>query len=287
MSPHSCDPLLRFGMLADPQYAPIPACELHDRHYARSLDKLAVALARLDEEALDFIVVLGDLIERDWENFDAVLALFAASRHECLLIPGNHDFAVAPERLGEVYGKLGMPAPYYQTRRRAVQLIFLNGNEVSLFAPPPGDARRALAEERLAELMRAGVANAFPWNAGISEAQFQWLRRQLVAAAEMREPALVFGHYPVHPFFDHALWDAERVAALLAASPAAIAYFCGHYHHGGYARRGHTHFINARGIVDTPDDNAFSIVTLYPDRLVVEGFGREESRDLPVSLAFA
>ncbi|SMD19117.1 metallophosphoesterase [Rhizobium sp. RU36D] len=276
-------PILRLGIIADPQYAPVPPNPVHDRFYAKSLAKIAEAMDVFEREALDAVVVLGDLIDHGIDNLAPVLKALARSRHELILLPGNHDFAVAEEHLATIHRRLGMPAPYHHLLRKGVRLIVLDGNEISTFAPPPGDPRRAQAKAKLATLTASGVPNAMAWNAGISETQFSWLERQLAQAAERGERAIVLGHYPLHPFTDHSLWDAPRVAKLIADAPAAIAYFCGHYHAGNYGLLGHTHFVNFKGMVDTEAHNAFAIAELYQDRLDIRGFGREESRRLSLS----
>lgn len=273
-------PLLRFGLIADPQYAPIAPNERLDRHYGQSLGKLEAAIGRFNGEDLDFVVTLGDVIDRDWENFDRVLPLYEALRHPHHFLPGNHDFAVAADRLADVHARLGMPAPYHDFIVNGVRLIITDGNEVSLFAPPLDDPRRAEAVERLALLTATGAANAQTWNAGMSAAQVEWLGERLNLAEEAGERAIVFGHYPLHPASDHNLWGAEEVSALIAASPAAIGYFCGHNHAGNYGRLNGTHFVNIKGMVDTAEENAFAIAALHADRMEITGFGREESRVL-------
>lgn len=273
-------PILRFGVIADPQYAPVPPHPSLDRHYAKSLAKLSAALAFFEAEELDFIVTLGDLIDHGFENFEPVLKVYGESRHSNLLLPGNHDFAVAEDRLGEVHGLLGMPAPYHDLVVNGVRLIIIDGNEVSTFAPPPGDPRRGQANARLAALTASGAPNAMAWNAGISETQFTWLEQRLQLAHANGERAIVLGHYPLHPFTDHSLWDAPRVSKLIADAPAAIAYLCGHYHAGNYGELAGTHFVNFKGMVDTADENAFATVSVYEDRIEIEGFGREQSRML-------
>ena len=273
-------PLLRFGLIADPQYAPIEPNTRLNRHYARSLVKLEAAIARLNDEALDFVVTLGDVIDRDWENFDRVLPLYDRLRHPHHFLPGNHDFAVAADRLDQVHDKLGMPAPWHDFSVNGVRLIITDGNEVSLFAPSLDDPRRKEAAERLAGLTEAGAANAQMWNAGMSTAQVGWLASRLRQAEEAGERAIVFGHYPLYPESDHNLWGAEDVSALIAASPAAIGYFCGHNHAGNYGALNGTHFVNIKGMVDTFDENAFAIVEVHADRIEIAGFGREESRVL-------
>lgn len=273
-------PILRFGVVADPQYAPVAPNLAHDRHYARSLEKLRAAIEVFEREPLDFIVTLGDLVDHGFENFDPVLDVYRASRHECLFLPGNHDFQVAADLLGAVHGKLSMPAPWYDRVVNGVRLIVVDGNEVSLFAPPLGDPRRAEAGERLKALAEAGAPNAMIWNAGMSEVQLDWLGNRLKAAERAGEKAIVLGHYPLHPFTDHSLWDAPRVARLIADSPASVAYLSGHFHGGNYGELGGTHFVNFKGMVDTAELNAFSIVSLFADRIEIDGFGREQSRQL-------
>lgn len=275
--------LLRLGIIADPQYAPVPPNPVHDRYYAKSLAKIAEAVDVLEREPLDAVVVLGDLIDHGSENLAPVLEVLSRSRHDLILLPGNHDFIVGEEHLADVHQRLGMPAPYHHMLRNGIRLIVIDGNEISTFAPPPGDPRRAQAKAKLATLTAAGAPNAMAWNAGISETQFSWLERQLAQAAEKGERAIVMGHYPLHPFTDHSLWDAPRVAKLIADAPSAVAYFCGHYHAGNYGLLGNTHFINFKGMVDTEAQNAFALVELYQDRLDIRGFGREESRSLAIA----
>jgi predicted phosphodiesterase len=280
MPSQQSSPLLRFGLIADPQYAPIAPNTRLDRHYGQSLGKLEAAIARFNGEDLDFVVTLGDVIDRDWENFDRVLALYETLRHPHHFLPGNHDFAVAADRLADVHARLGMPAPYHDFAVNGVRLIITDGNEVSLFAPPLDDPRRVEAAERLTLLTATGAANAQAWNAGMSATQVGWLGERLNLAEEAGERAIVFGHYPLYPESDHNLWGAEEVSALIADSPAAIGYFCGHNHAGNYGRLNGTHFVNIKGMVDTAEENAFAMVAVHADRMEITGFGREESRVL-------
>lgn len=285
MPSDSLFPRLRFGLIADPQYAPIEPNMTLNRYYAKSIDKLEEAIARLNAEDLDFVLTLGDIIDRDYENFDRILEVYGGLRHRTLFLPGNHDFSVAPEHLAKIHDRLGMPSPYYDFVCKGVRVILTDGNDVSLFAPPPGDARRQEAEARLDALRTAGAANAQTWNAGMSAAQTEWLDERLKLAETAGEPAIVMGHYPLAPANDHNLWGAEEVAAMIADSPAALAYFCGHNHAGNYCLLNGTHFINMKGMVDTPDENAFSVVELFDDRLEIHGFGREKSRQLVITPA--
>lgn len=271
-------PLLRFGVIADPQYAPVAPDLVMGRHYGDALNRIEAALAVFDSQELDFVITLGDLVDHGYENFDDVLALYGTCRHSCLFLPGNHDFDVAADRLPAIHARLGMPSPYHDLAINGVRLIIIDGCEISTFAPPPGDPRRAQAVARLEAMRRDDAVNAKEWNGGMSEVQLAWLAERLALATQAGEPGLVFGHFPLHPYNDHALWDADRVAGVIAGSAAA--YLCGHDHRGNHGIRAGTHFLTMKGMVDGADQNAFSVVSLYPDRLEIEGHGREQSRTL-------
>lgn len=53
-------PLFRFGIIADPQYAPIVPHVAMDRQYANSLAKVAEAVEVFNSWELSFVMTLGD-----------------------------------------------------------------------------------------------------------------------------------------------------------------------------------------------------------------------------------
>ncbi|UHS60688.1 metallophosphoesterase [Agrobacterium vaccinii] len=273
-------PLFSFGIVADPQYADIAPRPEMDRYYAQSTRKLDAAIEVFNANDLEFVVTLGDIIDRGWENFDAILACYDRLKHRSVLLPGNHDFAVAPEYLDKVHARLGMPAPWYDFAVGGVRFIVLDGSDVSVFAPPPGDPRRELAAQRLAALAQADAVNAQDWNGSFSPEQFTWLRDTLAAADAAGESAVLFCHYPLYPQNSHNMWDAPEILDLLSAHPCAKAWFCGHNHVGNYGLLGGTHFLNFKGMVDTQHENTFAIADVYDDRIDIRGFGREDSRTL-------
>ncbi len=274
-------PLLRFGVIADPQYADVDPKLEHDRFYRNSPNKLAAAIDTLNGEDLAFVVTLGDLIDRDWESFDRILSVYDGLRHENVLLPGNHDFSVSPERLAEVHARLGMPAAWHHFSRGGIRFVIIDGNEISLFSTPQGHDRHAEACTRLEELEAAGAINAMPWNGGISERQFSWLEQTLADARERGEAVIVMGHYPLYPENAHNLWNGERLVDLFERSGNVIAYLNGHNHAGNLGHIGSTWYVNFKGMVDTETQNTFAVVEVYQDRIEVIGYGREESRSLP------
>jgi predicted MPP superfamily phosphohydrolase len=278
-------PILRLGIIADPQYADAdPNADL-DRHFRESLGRIEAAIEVFNGRDLDAVVTLGDVIDHGWENFAPVMALYRRLRHKALFLPGNHDFSVDAVHLGDVHRRLGMPAHYHDLLVAGHRLIVLDGSEISLFAPPDGHPRRAQAALRLEALTAEGALNAQRWNGGLGEAQFAWLTDVLDHARDDAEPVVILCHYPVTPANVHDLWDAPRLLALVAAYPNVRAYLSGHNHAGNTESRSGaggslTHFVTFKGMVDTPDQTAFAILTLQRDRLEIEGFGREESRVL-------
>ncbi|MCJ9673651.1 MULTISPECIES: metallophosphoesterase [unclassified Neorhizobium] len=277
--PHE-KPLLRFGVIADPQYADLPPWLEMDRYYANSLDKLRQAIGVLNGEDLSFVVTLGDLIDRGWENFDPVLAVYQGLRHESFLMPGNHDFFVAPAQLGDVHARLGMPAAWHDFARDGVRFVVIDGNEISLFSTPEDQPRHALAQRRLETLLTEGAINAKEWNGGVSDEQFGWLEAVLARASAADEKVVVMGHYPLYPENEHNLWGAERLTDLFARSGNVIAYLNGHNHVGNLGRAGNTWYVNFKGMVDTEAENTFAVVEIFADRIEIIGHGREESRTL-------
>ena len=277
--PHE-KPLLRFGVIADPQYADLPPWLEMDRYYANSLDKLRQAIGVLNGEDLSFVMTLGDLIDRGWESYDPVLAVYQGLRHESFLMPGNHDFFVAPAQLGDVHKRLGMPAAWHDFARGGVRFVVIDGNEISLFSTPEGHPRHTLAQQRLETLLAEGAINAKEWNGGIGDEQFAWLEAVLERAEAADEKVVVMGHYPLYPENEHNLWGAERLTDLFARSGNVIAYLNGHNHVGNLGRAGSTWYVNFKGMVDTQTENALAVVEIFADRIEIIGHGREESRTL-------
>ncbi|ADO43691.1 metallophosphoesterase [Ketogulonicigenium vulgare] len=276
----------RFGLITDPQYAPVVPNAAGVRFYANSLWKLDAAIADLNtHDDLEFVVTLGDIIDRHWESFSHILPVYDKSKHKNHFVLGNHDFDFVPEWLPSVVRTVGMPAPYYHFAVKGVRFIVLDGNDVSTFAPPVGDPRREVAAQRLAALREAGAPNAQSWNGSLSDEQMVWLEACLDAAEAADERVIILCHYPVFPANNHNLWNDQEIVALLARYGNVMAYFNGHNHEGNYGENAGQHFVNFKGMVDTPDTTAYAIISVLDDRIEIEGFGREESRTLMFSAA--
>lgn len=276
-------PLFRFGIVADPQYADLEPNLTLNRYPANSLVKLAEAIEEFNRHDLAFVVTLGDIIDREWKSFDAILPVYEALRHPKHFLLGNHDFAIAPEHLKAVPERVGMPSGYYDFSHEGYRFIALDGNEISVFAPPEGDPRRDEARALMKALGDAGATNGQRWNAAIGSTQYEWLVAKLNETKAAGEKVVVMNHYPIFPDNGHNALDSERMLELFAGHDHIVAYLNGHNHAGNFGSSDGTYFINFKGMVDTEDSGAYAIVSVYEDRLDIAGFGRETSRTLALS----
>ena len=70
-------PIFSFGIISDVQYCD---CEpAGSRFYRLSADRLREAVNSFRNNSVDFIVNLGDLIDRDYESFKPVLEILDSS----------------------------------------------------------------------------------------------------------------------------------------------------------------------------------------------------------------
>lgn len=274
----------RFGVISDPQFAPVAPNYKLGRYFGHSLWKLDQAIEELNRhDDLEFVVTLGDIIDRHWESYSYILPVYDRLKHPRRFLLGNHDYDYAKEWIPSVLRTMGMEAGHYDFAVKGIRFIALDGNEISTFALAKDDPRLAIAEERLAKLTEAGAANAQSWNGSLSDQQFAWLEERLQAAQAEGERAILMCHYPIYPANEHNLWDSERIVELIQRHPHCLAWFNGHNHAGNYGAIGKQHFVNFRGMVDTPDTSCFAIVSVEADRIEIKGFGREEDRVLELA----
>lgn len=271
---------LRFGVIADPQYADKDT--RGNRHYRQSLVKLEAAVQDLNTHPLDFVVTLGDVIDEDYASFSEIMPRYAKLKAKHYKVFGNHDFEVDDKDKGSVAQAMGMPDEgYYSLVQRGWRLIFLDGTEVSTFRYPSDDPRTQKAELQRKKLKQAGKRQAVSWNGGMSDTQMAWLKQQLDAAKAANERVVVFNHFPVLPMGDsHNLWNAEELVELLDQYDQVAAYMNGHNHKGNYLEKNDTHFLNFKGMVENPVESAYALVTCFTDRIEVEGYGLEPDRKL-------
>ncbi len=267
-------PILRFGAIADCQFANVPSNG--PRHYKLAKTKLAEAVDELNTEELDFAIHLGDFIDRDWASFDAVAPIYARLKTERYHLLGNHDFEVADDRKADVPGRLGLTARYYDFTRAGWRFIVLDGNQLSLYAHPKGSYANAISTAYHRRLAPAPPT----YNGAVGADQLAWLESKLKEAEAAGERVILFNHFPLLPAGPHTLWNAPEVLERVSPYAGTVAaWINGHNHAGGHAERGGIHFLTLNGMLDT-ETNAYAVIELFPDRLEVIGRGRQPSLTL-------
>lgn len=269
---------IRIGLVADAQYADVPPAGT--RHYRRSPGKLGAAVEAMNSEPPDFCVHLGDLIDRGLENFETILRPLAGSRSRFHHVLGNHDFDVRPEEKRLVPGKMGMKSNYHAFDLPGWRFLFLDTTDVSLYAHPPGTPAHVEAARQLEACRAARLPQAQSWNSAVGNPQLDWLRRSCASASELGLRCLIFAHHPIAPDNPHNLWNAREMLQLLADQRCVIGWVNGHNHAGGIGEHRRIPCLTIQGMVETEDSNAYGVLELRKDRMILAGFGRVPSREL-------
>ena len=269
--------MIRFGLIADIQYA--DAETANNRYYRNSLAKLEECVAELNAVGVQFTVNLGDLTDRDVpHNLDAVLARLGKLDAPLYNTSGNHDYGGVTDNEW-LYRRLGMPAEYYSFGDGGWRFIILNTNEISEYAADTTEEKAELAaiRQKLAEEGRSYAG----YNGGISREQMSWLERGLELSRRESENVLIFSHHPLcGPTGLTALNDSEIIELISRYGDTVKAVIGGHHHAGACATHLNIPYITTEGMVETETANAFGIVTIHRDRIVLEGRGRTKSHTI-------
>ena len=271
-------PLITFGLTTDVQYA--DADPQGERHYRESIPKLKAVVADLAKENLPFTLHLGDVIDRDFASFAMVLPLFEPLGHPVRHLLGNHDYSIVDALKSQVVKTLGMPADYYAFRSSGVRFLMLDTCEVSVYKHPEGSAEVMDGKNHMKALAARGAKNAKPWNGGMSAKQLAWVETQLKEADAAKEPTILCGHHPIFPEDAHQLWNHRELLGVIEGHPSARAYLCGHNHAGAEAAFKGVPCITFKSVLHEPGVTSYAVLSLFHDKLVIRGRGREVSREI-------
>ena len=269
-------PIMKFGVIADAQCRDSEPAGT--RFYRSSTLKIKQATTSFKEDSVDFILNLGDLIDGDFNSFEKVIQIIESPGIPVYHVAGNHDYAVE-HGLKNKIPVLQTKKGYYSVSKEGFRFIFLNGNEISIYASE-NKKKIKYAEELINSMKEKSEINGIEWNGGISSKQLKWLNDQIDEAAIGNEKVIVICHFPFFPENVHNLLNYNEVLALFSKKNNIAASFHGHNHHGNYGVFNSIHFITFKGMVETENSNSYAIVELYKDRMVIKGYGREPSRTL-------
>jgi manganese-dependent ADP-ribose/CDP-alcohol diphosphatase len=266
---------LRIGILADIQYSD----EDHGEkcYYRDSLVKLEEAVADFNLEKLDFVVQLGDLINKDMNSFSPVLSRLNQLEPPIYHLLGNHDFIVNSAEKSKIPALLSMAGKYYSYKRNGWLFIFLDGNDISLNAHP--EESLAHKESQLYFDSYKGISEW--WNGAISGKQLSWLDNQLQSGSEEGLNIGLFCHFPIQPESRFSLWNSSEVMDLLKKYENVKFWMNGHHHEGAYDCVDDIHFLTYKGMVEnTP--NSYGILEIAFDKISIIGNGNECDRVLSI-----
>jgi len=270
-------PVISVGVFADAQYADEDPSI--NRYYRLSKDRLQEAYDTFRCENVNFVINLGDLINSDYVSYKPVLEIIGSSGIETHHVTGNHDYAVDDRMKSRIPVLSHNRSGYSSMIREGFRFIFLNGNEISIYAY--SDVSEIKKHQvYLDSLKLAGKQNALEWNGGIGKRQLEFLKKQLDEASKRNEKVIISCHFPVYPENLHNLFNYGEALQLLKKYNNVIAWFAGHNHAGNYGISGPTHFITFRGMVETSEKNSFAIIRIYSNKLVIKGYGREQDREI-------
>ena len=272
-------PQISFGVFADCQYCDCNT--MGSRFYRNSKGKLDQCIRRFNSDPnLEFVAGLGDLIDRDFESFNALKPILEESNYPVYHVTGNHDLAVDKDKLDKVPQALELGKTYYSFEKEGWHFVFLDGNEITLNSVNPEIV--AKAEKMLSELKNNEQPNANDWNGGIGSEQISWLEKQLKQAAAKNLNVVVFCHYPLLPHEAHTLWNQKQVIEILKKYNNVKLWLNGHNHAGNYIQQHGIHFLTMRAMVETESQNAFARITLNNDKIEIRGYGQEPDRTLNI-----
>jgi 3',5'-cyclic AMP phosphodiesterase CpdA len=264
-------PLFSFGLMADVQYADVDTWGKRD--YRGSLKRLENSIRILNTEQLQFVIHAGDLIDRDYRSFDLPLGIFGTAKAEVHFVIGNHEFSVADSLKSRVRRRLNNPRGYYRFVADNFQFILVDAMDVSVHSTIAGTREHNHAR-KIQEQLRAGnVNNAHDYNGGLGADQLRWLKRSLRRGERRGYRTLLFSHLPLLPENGLQMWNNRDVLALLEQFPGVIAFVSGHHHEGGYVKSGAVHHLTLRGLVESRAEAACAIADVFPNKIVIRGFG--------------
>jgi hypothetical protein len=277
--PCSETPYLKIGLISDPQYCD---CDPSGpRIYREVLNKLPVAIDSMNRWGVDFVMNLGDMIDRYAVSYDSVSQFYNELTMPYYNLLGNHEFEQIPDTLKPfILSRYGMPDYYYGFSYKNWRFLVLDGTELATYS-------RSLHPELAGEgdsliLQVQDEINNRPYNGGIGRVQRNWIKDQIMASLYSNQQVILFCHFPVFPDSVYLnLWNEEEVIQLIEEYPNVVAYINGHFHEGNYGLKSGIHYLTHAAMLDTYEHNTFSLLEIYTDKLVLQGFGRMPDMILP------
>ncbi len=268
------EPVLKIGLVADPQYANKPTTG--KRFYRGSLWKLKEAIDTFNYYNVDFVQNLGDIIDTVWESYGSIIPVYKNLNPniENYHLLGNHDFAIDSSHLTNLLKTLSMPDYYYSFVKKGWRFIVLDATDYSYFSNSLHNHDINQVDSYIENTKNK--SNNHRWNSAIGIKQQNWLKKELDRAELLEQKVIIFSHMPLRPQSDiHNLWNDYEIIDIIETSSNVVAFINGHNHAGGYVFKNGIHYITIFGMVDT-GISSYGILEIFKDSLVLKGYGHQK-----------
>lgn len=266
--------LFSFGILADIQYADVD--KSGPRDYRNALNVANNSVKELNKHDLEFIVHVGDVIDRDYKSFDLPLSILKKAHAPVHYVLGNHEFSIADDEKHKVRKRLNNPRGFYSFTVGEFVFVILDGTEVSTFAHKKGSEPYHAALKVSDNIRSDRGNNAHLWNGGFGKSQIKWFTKQLKKATRENKRILVFCHWPLLPENGKQLWNSDDMLALIRGSNV-VAWIAGHHHPGNYVIHENIHHLTMQSVVEAKTDLSAGIIDVFQSGLHLKYYGDKEN----------
>lgn len=265
---------VRFGLATDSHYADRgPA---GTRFYRSVLDKMSEFTEVMNEEAVDFVVHLGDFKDeapdkkeadtlRFLNTIEQTYAQYSGPRYHCV---GNHDVdSIRKAQFLTTIENTGMPKDrsYYSFDAKGYHFIVLDAN----FESDGNDHF---------------YAEGADWeDTNITSEQLEWLRDDL---EENAKPTVIFCHHPLFEYVregnKYHVNNYQEVQQIFTQHGHVLAVFQGHVHEEKIRTINGVHYVTQLGMVDFDglENNSFALIEIVDDKITINGYKRTSSHQL-------
>lgn len=272
-SQNSSEPI-RFGIIADIQYAD---CNTQgNRYYRNSLEKLKECITELNQQKVQFTVTLGDLIDRNPADLKPVTDCLKKLNTRVYHTTGNHDYKGTTDNK-KLFRQLNMPSEYYSFQQGDWLFIMLNTNEIASYSNLKDNKKKKELVAMQNRIKTSKRNNGQNWNGGISSQQLEWLHKLLQKAQKKGEKVLIFSHHPLYPATAFTALNDQEILDTLSGFTCVKGVISGHHHAGAFAYYNGLPCITTEGMIESKDENAYCIVEIRGNELILTGYGRSKS----------
>ncbi len=260
--PSDDNALLRMGLVTDLHYADKDPGGT--RHYRDSIQKFEECIQTFNAEDLDLAIELGDFVDAAEEveteiaylkTLDKIYSKFKGDRHYVL---GNHCvWTLTKEQFRD---NSGAKATHYSFDKNGVHIIILDA------------CYRA-------DGVSYGHRN-YEWtDTEIPLEEQEWLKDDL---SKTDLPTVAFTHQRIDVSNHYGIKSGPEVRKILEDSGKVLAVFQGHNHINEHNEIGGIHYVTLAALIEGSgqENNAYSILDVYPDRLEVTGFRNQSGYSL-------